>query len=260
MTTEYFIAAPLEMKPGITRAELQKIWEEREMDLHSARSMLEKSGAGVEFPAGASAIYCPATSLLVVKNTPANLAAVRSLFDGGCDMPPHNIRVEARIVEVPVEVAPQLESHRDFAELERKFGDRLRLVCATSLVIRNGNRAIVVTGAPVRAGKPENPAVDAPPVEGITLDVDAFTGADGASIDLRYDFSYVAPGAPKANDFRCKTEGNIHVAKPGLKMLPMVSEHPQGEVGARKRVLLLGAHILDEAGQPRPFKQEGDER
>ena len=55
---------------------------------------------GVQFPPGASAIYFPATSRLIVHNTPANIELVDAIVDSTQPPVPIQVSIEAKFVEI----------------------------------------------------------------------------------------------------------------------------------------------------------------
>jgi len=73
----------------------------------SGPSIAERSGAkeylesqGVTFPAGASAIFLPSSSKLIVKNTQGNLDIIDALVETTGTAPPSQVEIEAKFLEV----------------------------------------------------------------------------------------------------------------------------------------------------------------
>ena len=64
----------------------------------TARKILELQG--VTFPKGATAIYLPSSSKLLVKNTQDNLNIITSVVEGLLDSPEAQIEIESRFLEV----------------------------------------------------------------------------------------------------------------------------------------------------------------
>lgn len=73
----------------------------------STSSIAERSGAreflesnGVSFPAGASAIFLPSSSKLIVKNTQGNLDIIDALVETTGNTPPSQVEIESKFLEV----------------------------------------------------------------------------------------------------------------------------------------------------------------
>lgn len=73
----------------------------------SQSAIAERSGAkeylesqGVTFPQGASAIYLPSASKLIVKNTQGNLDVVDALVETTITTPPSQVEIESKFLEV----------------------------------------------------------------------------------------------------------------------------------------------------------------
>jgi general secretion pathway protein D len=75
--------------------------------LGSTSSIAERSGArefleanGVSFPTGASAIFLPSSSKLIVKNTQGNLDIIDALVETTGTTPPSQVEIESKFLEV----------------------------------------------------------------------------------------------------------------------------------------------------------------
>ena len=66
---------------------------------------------GVQFPPGASAIYFPATSRLIVHNTPANIDLVDAIVDSTQPPVPIQVSIEAKFVEIQQQNEKELSTN-----------------------------------------------------------------------------------------------------------------------------------------------------
>ena len=194
------------------------------LNLRGAKDVLER--AGVTFGPGSSAVYQPAESLLIVRNTVDQLELIEAYIDSGCQ-PGHEKQVTVIVEFIEVDAgtlsdwtfANRLDS--DGTPLRTMLQDLVRQgtarVVETSVIIcRSGQRAktesvshVIYTSELEPPELPESVsladgskvaegavvvAATEPRNVGITTEVDAVIGADEVTLDISLAPSLIAEG------------------------------------------------------------------
>jgi hypothetical protein len=170
---------------------------------------------GVAFPPEATAVYYRHASILRVTNTAENLAKVGEVMNlVQNDEPLSMVRVEVRVVEYPMEVEDRLEGNGSLAALQQKLG--LKVVCASSVLTKSGNRALgVLDGAETNGrGKLPKELRDWPPpadVECALLEVEPNILFNRDSTEAQLSFRYAAPAKRGQPAFRVEVATNFNI-------------------------------------------------
>lgn len=166
---------------------------------------------GIDFPEGASVLYNPKLSSLVVRNTQANMDLLETLIAVTDQNRPSVLRLRVEFYEMQKETALEIIKAADSqpaadaatALLKKLVGaGEVKLLSSPSLITRSGQRAKIESGEKLEyvSGYVGKDGKDVPKMKsvliGTSVECDPVVGADGNTLDIAIAVS-MARGEPK---------------------------------------------------------------
>lgn len=212
---------------------------------------------GIKFPPGANAVYFKNIALLGVVNTAENLRAVSKIMDGPAPKRPYPVyRIEARVVEYPVEAEGQLEADSTFGALQQKLG--LRTIGAAGGKAESGHSVHTDNlQFPPHTAEPDDDADEWPPTpnaEAFALDFELFT-KDAKSVGLSLQVRYAAPGKDGAARIRESVSSQSDLTVGHITKLKTFTVTPTGKPVRHLAILARCTRVdgpPDAEGVPQP--------